>query len=381
MRKLYDVSKQQSVTKAAKNMAVEHNVTFNVIDVETGKIVQSHEGHNAATNTLLTGIAHYLAGDGVYNQAYDMLSMYLPRYISLGTMGLFTQQADESGLPIGLGADTDSLSGYDSQGNKLYFGDSEEAAKTERLCHYISQCPGFGADGYDISENNDRPYLGLGPKFDDRDFEETVYCELINDSFPRTAIALRDIVPETQAEIPKTIDVVYSGMISTGALAQFRGVDSSTLRDNDYIFITEAGLWSSNNWSSGGENGLLAGYRIVPPNQSNWNLGNYVEGHYVDPNDTSTDWIPAHYELDYKKDDTGNYIYDDDGNKILTDLGKQQLENQEILRRNILRVNKNQVVQVIWKIQIGGLEQLGGMSELYPSLENSLVWHIWDNQG
>ena len=52
MRKLYDVTKQQSVTKAAKQMAIEHNVTFNVIDINTGDIVQTHEGHNAATNTL-----------------------------------------------------------------------------------------------------------------------------------------------------------------------------------------------------------------------------------------------------------------------------------------------------------------------------------------
>ena len=145
MRKLYDVTKQQSVTKAAKQMAIEHNVTFNVIDINTGDIVQTHEGHNAATNTLLTGIAHYLAGDGVFNQAYDMLSMYVPKYISLGTMGLFTQSADENGLPIGLGAETDNLSGIDSEGNQLYYGDPQ----TERLCHYIAQCAGFGGDGYD----------------------------------------------------------------------------------------------------------------------------------------------------------------------------------------------------------------------------------------
>lgn len=378
MRKLYDVSKQQSITKAAKQMAVEHNVIFNVIDTITGDVVQTHEGHNAATNTLLTGIAHYLVGDGVYNQAYDMLSMYLPRYISLGTMGLFTQAADDSGLPLGLGANTDTLSGYDRNGNKLYFGDTEADARTERLCHYIAQCPGFGADGYDISENNERPYLGLGPKYDDKEFEETAFCELINDSFPRTAIALRDIVPESQSEIPKTIDIIYSGMISTAALAKFRGIDKETLKDKTYIFITEAGLWSSKNWTSGGDNGLLAGYRIVPPNQNNWNLGTYVEGHYEDPDDEKSDWIPSHYELDYEKDEEGHYIYDEEGNKILTEVGKQQLENQEILRKNILRVNKNQVVQVIWKIQIGGLEQLGGMSELYPSLENSLVWHLWD---
>ena len=358
MRKLYDVSKQQAVKRAAKQMSIEHNVTFNVIDIETGKIVQTHEGHNAATNSLLTGIAHYLVGDGVYNQAYDMLSMYLPRYISLGTMGLFTQAEDEQGLPLGLGSDTDTLSGYDDEGRPIYQGD----AQTERLCHYIGQCPGFGADGYDISENNDRPYPGLGPKFDNRDYEETVSCELINDNFPRTPIALRDIVPESESEIPKTIDIIYSAMISTGALAQFRGYNSDLSRKS-YLFITEAGLWSKPNWESGGNNGLLAGYRIVPPNQSNWDLGTYVEGHYKIPDDPTSEWIPTHYELD--PDDEIH--------------AAKQLENQEILRSNILRVNKNQVVQVIWKIQIGGLEQLGGISELYPSLDNALIWHIWDD--
>ena len=357
MRKLYDVSKQQSVKRAAKQMAIEHNVTFNVIDVNTGKIVQTHEGHNAATNTLLTGIAHYLVGDGVYNQAYDMLSDYLPRFISLGTMGLFTQAADEKGLPLGLGADDDTLSGYDYDGNKQYYGDPQ----TERLCHYIAQCPGFGADGYDVSENNDRPYLGLGPKYDDRISDEPVNCELIDDNFPRVAIALRDIVPESEAEIPKTIDIIYSGMISTGALAQFRGLNSD-LSERTYLFITEAGLWSKRNWVDGGDNGLLAGYRIVPPNQSNWDLGTYVEGQYSDPDIEST-WVPAHFELD-----PNDPVH-----------ASKQKENQEILRKNILRVNKNQVVQVIWKIQIGGLEQLGGMSELYPSLDNSLIWHIWDD--
>ena len=357
MRKLYDVRKQKAIKQAAKRMSIEHNVTFNVIDVNTGKVVQTHEGHNAATNSLLTGIAHYLVGDGVYNQAYEMLSDYIPRYISLGTMGLFTQAADSKGLPIGLGADTDTLTGIDSNGNIQYYGDP----KTERLCHYIAQCPGFGADGYDVSENNDRPYLGLGPKYDERDFDEPISCELINDTYPRTSISFRDIVPESESEIPKTIDIIYSGMISTGALAQFRGLNKD-LSERTYLFITEAGLWSRNTWESGGDNGLLAGYRIVPPNQSNWDLGTYVEGYYLDPNNEDT-WVPSHYELD--PDDS--------------DHAKKQLENQEILRKNILRVEKNQVVQVIWKIQIGGLEQLGGMSELYPSLESSLIWHIWDD--
>ena len=94
MRKLYDPKIQATIKKLSKNMSIEHNVTFNVIDEITGDIVQTHTGHNAATNSLLTGIAHYLVGDGVKNQAYDMLSTYLPQYISLGTMGLFSQAED-----------------------------------------------------------------------------------------------------------------------------------------------------------------------------------------------------------------------------------------------------------------------------------------------
>lgn len=363
-RKLYRVENQQAVKQAAKSMSVEHNVTFNVIDLDTGNIVQSHEGHNAATNTLLTGIAHYLAGDGVYNQAYNMLSMYVPRYISLGTMGIFCQDEDENGLPLGLGSIEDNLEGFDLEGNRLYYGDPE----TERLCHYIAECPGFGADGYDNTLNNGRPYFGLGPQYINREFNETAYCELITPSYPRSAIALRDIVPENEAEIPKTIDIIYSGMVSTGALAQFRGYDKETLQRKTYLFISEAGLWSKKNWSDGGENGLLAGYRIVPPNQSNWNFGTWVEGYYEEDGVT---WIPGHYELGLDPDN--NYEYNEE-------LAKEQLENQEILKKNILRVERNQVVQVIWKIQIGGLEQLGGLTELYPSMESELIWTLWDQE-
>ena len=361
MRKLYKVENQKSVRQAAKSMSIEHNVTFNVIDCATGKIVQTHEGHNAATNSMLTGIAHYLTGDGVLNQASSMLSKYVPRYLSLGTMGLFTQDEDEAGLPVGLGSDTDTLSGVDATGNTQYYGEPS----TERLCHYIAECPGFGADGYDANLNNGRPYFGLGPMFENRPSEGTINCELISQSFPRAAISLRDIVPENQAEIPKTIDVIYSGLISTGALAQFRETVDHVERS--YIFITEAGLWSNKNYEESGENGLLAGYRIVPPNQDNWNLGTYIEGY----EDESGKWIPAHYELGADPDN--NYEYNEE-------LAKTQKENQEILRRNILRVERNQVVQVIWKIQIGGLEQLGGLSELYPQLNSELIWTLWDKQ-
>ena len=355
MRKLYDPKIQATIKKLSKNMSIEHNVTFNVIDEITGDIVQTHTGHNAATNSLLTGIAHYLVGDGVKNQAYDMLSTYLPQYISLGTMGLFSQAEDEDGLPIGIGGIDDTIVSNESENDK-----------TARFCRYILQCPGFGADGYDISENNDRPYAGLGPVYDNREFKETVYCELINDSFPRIPISFRDIVPEYEAEIPKTIDIIYSGMVSTGALTKFRSLNDD-LTTNSYLFISEAGLWSKKLWESGGNNGLLAGYRIAPPNKDNWNMGTKVEGHYE-----GSIWIPSHYALGMKYDEeTETYVYDEE-------LAEEQRTNQKILQQNILRVNNNQVVQVIWKIQIGALEQLGNLSEQLE-IDQSLIWHIWSD--
>lgn len=354
MRTLYTPQTANQIKHLSKNMSIEHNVTLRVLDENSGDVLQTHEGHNAATNSMLTGISHYLAGDGTLNQAQDVFEPYVPRYLSLGTMGLFTQEEDNDHLPLGLGSDSDNLSGFDSLGRKLYYGDPQ----TERLCHYLSECPGFGSDGYDESENNGRPYFGLGPKWDEEPRREATYCELITDNFLRAPIAMREIVPESQAEIPKTLDIVYSGMVSVGSLSQFRGYKENG-EPKDYIFVTEAGLWSSRTYKDVGNNGLLAGYRIVPPNQSNWDLGTYVESTYDENTGTGT---PAHYNLDET----------DPARK------QRQIENQKLLRQNILRVGRNQVVQIIWKIQIGGLEQLGGMSQLYPSLESSLVWHIWD---
>ena len=177
MRKLFSKISSKTVKEASRRMSIEHNVTFNVIDAASGDIVFTHEGHNAATNSLLLGIGHYLVGDGIYNQAYDMLSKYVPRYLSLGTMGLINQNQDDSGLPSGLGS--------------IY--DTEESSEIDRLCHYIGECPGFGADGYDANVNNGRPYLGLGPEYSKREFENAVYCELISDRFPRVPISFREI--------------------------------------------------------------------------------------------------------------------------------------------------------------------------------------------
>lgn len=266
-----------NIQEILKNMSIHNNITIRVIDNASHKIVSEHTGHNQATNTLLLGVAHYLNGDGVLNQSSYTLSNYIPRYISLGTMGLYNQECDEFGLPTGIGVD----------------GKPE----VDRFKAYMEQTPGYGADGYGVSNNNSRPYYGLGRIFANRpDKTKTVNCELISPTFPRSEIMYRGIIPEAKSEIPETIDVVFSAMISTGALAQFREPGK------DYVFITEVGLWSRRDWSDSKSNGLLAGYRIIPPDESTRDMT-----------------FP---------------------------------QNRDLLRKQIIRVNKNQVVQVIWKIQI-----------------------------
>ena len=60
------------------------------------------------------------------------------------------------------------------------------------------------------------------PVFANRpDPTKTINCELISPSFPRAQISYRDIIPETEAEFPETVDVIYSAMVSVGALNQF----------------------------------------------------------------------------------------------------------------------------------------------------------------
>lgn len=402
------------IKAAAKNLRTEHNVSIRVLDSKSGKVISSHIGHNAATNSLLVGIAHYLTGDGVLNQGYHMLNYYIPKYISLGTMGLINQDEDENGLPAGIGV--------------------SEGSEEDRFVDYLLQVPGYGADGYDPNLNNNREYFGLGPVFADRDTSKivtetiqlgdinldgvvtnadilmfadylagnvnltdkqllaadvnqdgeincsdlalitqcvseeitldtveyrpsiapTINCELISDSFPRVQISYRDIVPETESEIPQTIDVIFSAMISTGALAQFREPGK------DYIFITEAGLWSKKDWESGGDNGLLAGYRIAPPNKQNWAM--------------TAESVSDDYAITYLKDQGIDNPTEDQIQSIKPEIAQN---NRQILKQNIIRVGPNQVVQVIWKIQLGGLEQLGGLSDLYPS-GSVLRWVDWE---
>lgn len=280
-----------SISEISKRVSLSHNVLLRVLDPD-GTVVQEHEGHNCATDSMLYGVARYLVGDGVLNQGYDMLGMYVPKYISLGTMGLFSQDADEDGLPDGIG---------DLPGSEI-----------SRFKTYMKHVPGYGADGSNANANNGRADFGLGPKF----ATTPVACELISDSFPRSGITYREVVPENESELPQTIDVVFSAMVSTGALKQFRQ------SGNDYIFISEVGMWSQRNWVNSGDNGLLAAYRIVPPNIGDWDM----------------------------------------------DIEANRLK----LKQSILRVGVNQVVQVIWKIQLGSIDQLIGENgnNIYYPLSN-----------
>jgi len=281
-----------ALNPAEKNLGMRNNVTFRILNGINGKVLREYKGHNQATNSLLTGIAHYLRGDGVYNQSVYTMTNYMPAYISLGTMGLINQDEDQYGLPAGLGVGT--------------MNDSEII----RFTNYMNTTPGFGADGYDSNDNNERTYLGLGPIFANRASTDTINCQLISSTFPRSQIVYRTILPEYEAELPETLDVVFSAMISTGALAQFRPAGK------DYVFITEAGLWSTSIWTDASDNGLLAGYRLAPPNESDWDMSNAT--------------------------------------------------NRATLKSNILRVGVNEVVQVIWKIQIGSLGQLSESTTTYP---------------
>ena len=521
MRKTDRFQKSQDIIRISKNLGCRQNVSIRVLDKDTGEVISEHTGHNSATNSLITGIAHYLVGEGTYNQAYEMLHKYIPIYISLGTMGLLSQEEDMEGLPADLGGlpsrddvdDEASLrilerweaaaknldlikNGYqhvnrygdtlldendepeleydlnkyiyppdntdetkrqilerwgyqpkveycvyyvdmidkgevdgdgntilepdeDSEGKPIwqiskgllglettlkekrecpyfeedvkitppqcsyfssencpYFSEDnvvinskcylhakcleyvfpEKKALIDALQHvydewyedyraalaeydeayddleelrfnrYLDECPGFGADGSCENrsrDNNYRPYFGLGPVFAKREDSQgrTIDCELISDTFPRELISYREIIPEAESELKNTIDVVYSAMISTGALKQFREPGK------DYVFITEAGLWSSPDWNDSGENGLLAGYRIVPPNRENWDMS--------DP------------------------------------------ENRRILKQNILKVGLNQVVQVIWKLQIGGVDEFDGMRDIFSERDYRYSTNMW----
>lgn len=414
-----------SILDTAKRIPFNHNVSIKVLDAFTGEVISSHTGHNAVTNSMLTGIGHYLTGDGILNQGWALLNSYIPKYISLGTMGLLNQEQDPAtGYPAGIGSvNSDDIG--------------------TRYASYMQQVPGYGADGYDANLNNNRPFFGLGPPFADRQnpdeslpsetlligdvnldgvvneadlqllidytqgkvqFSEkqllvanvnkdpdgivncedslalqeailkgttvelgsiqytqkyipTIDCELISTSFPRATISYREVIPETESELPQTIDVVFSALVSTGALAQFREPDK------DYLFITEAGLWSRKDWVDGGDNGLIAGYRIAPPDSKNWYMSKEsLEGH----DDALIQYLK---EVEHIEDPTS---------ADLTDEARERCAayNRDLLNKQIIRVGINQVVQIIWKVQLGGIEQLTGLDQIY-TIDHTLKWINW----
>lgn len=455
-----------------KRLDVKQNVTIRVIDEATGKVVQEHIGHNAATNSLLTGIAHYLMGDGVLNQAKDTLSMWVPQYISLGTMGL-TSQDSVDGLPEGIG--------YTPAAPENATSEEKELNLKLRFEEYLNQAPGFGADGYDAYTNNNREWFGLGYPYSDKpakltqdfydagsneyilskepltkdaesiisvtiypdgvvnqdihdtsvvrlvlsvddydvvmndnneyvlsitngesytgriaviymiDSPDAVNCELINNNTLRSEITYRNIIPEVQSEIPNTLDVIFSAFISTGALKEYRG-------DNDYIYITEAGLWSKSYYNNSGDNGLLAGYRIMPTDDEAPDVG--VQESFTGDGVTLAftfentalsivsvtldNVIVTEYNLDSQ---TNQLVFIDppaDGANIIVvykttnswkDMSKA--ENRLKVQENIIRIGTNQVAQIIWKLQLGGLEQLNGLRYIYPSQYPEEVWNVW----
>lgn len=454
-----------------KRLDVKQNVTIRVIDEPTGHVVQEHVGHNAATNSLLTGIAHYLMGDGVLNQGSDMLSNWVPQFMSVGTMGL-TSQAALDNLPTGIG--------YTPVAPESATEEEKQLNEKLRFEEYINQAPGFGADGYDSNDNNNREWFGLGYPYSDKpdklvqDFysagqdsyilsnppitgdkesiisvtvypggvvnqdvrdtsvarmvlssEEytvelsddtyilkltngqlysgriaviyTIYsneaanCELITSNVLRSKITYRNIVPEVQSEIPNTLDVIYSAFVSTGALKDYRS-------DNDYIFITEAGLWSKPYYNNSGDNGLLAGYRIMPTDdeaaevdkQQRFTGDGITSAFALDEtalgivSATIDNVVVTEYNLDMQTNQIVFTDTPDSGSSILvvyktTNSWKDMSnpENRRKVQENVIRIGKNQVAQIIWKLQLGGLEQLNGLRYIYPSQYPEEVWEVW----
>jgi len=517
-----------------KRLDVKQNVTIRVIDEPTGKVVQEHIGHNAATNSLLTGIAHYLMGDGVLNQGSDTLSMWVPQYISLGTMGLTSQdsetiEVDEEEITVPAGI------GYTPVAPASATAEEKELNAQLRFEEYINQAPGFGADGYDSNTNNNREWFGLGYPYSDKpakltqdfydagqiyyelsnaplditsvtvypegvinqnlhdssvtrmllsvnDYEtfnsltekftgdgatveftlgfkartiitvavndvevaytyddsnntvtlgnapdvgdeieiayytastilyllngdtyvgriaaiytvesqEAVNCEVLEMDSLRSQITYRNIVPEVQSEIPNTLDVIYSAFVSTGSLKQYRG-------NNDYIYITEAGLWSKAYWNNSGDNGLLAGYRIMPTDDDS--TGIEVEDSFTGDGATTEFELTksaiaiTFVAIDGESQPTDTYSLSNNSiifntapaeHSIISvvytiaswkDMSKS--ENRQEVQKNIIRVGTNQVAQIIWKLQLGGLEQLNGLRFIYPPQYPEEVWNVW----
>ena len=138
---------KSTIDKIAKKLNIKQNVSIQVLDRLTGEVIQEVSSHNDATNSLLYGIAHHLIGDFLPNErhglnpGYSMLSNYVPRYISLGTMGLINQNQDSNGLPAGIGDSIPSSSDPEYlallqavEEAEAVLGEAEEALKDE--CPY-----------------------------------------------------------------------------------------------------------------------------------------------------------------------------------------------------------------------------------------------------
>ena len=478
-----------------KRLDVKQNVTIRVIDEPTGKVVQEHIGHNAATNSLLTGIAHYLMGDGVLNQGSDTLSMWVPQYISLGTMGLTSQESEQ--IEVGENIFTVPYGiGYTPVAPDDATAEEKELNARLRFSEYLNQTPGFGADGYDVNSNNNREWFGLGRPYTlkpsalmqnfytwdwasqtftlsktpldiisvtlypdgvvDQDpgntqvvrkvlssdnysvtdnkitlntyvpkegeeplppttrvaviytyaSDEAANCELIKASETekgiqpltlRSKITYRDIIAEVQSEIPNTLDVIFSAFVSVGALADYRG-------SSDYIYITEAGLWSKPYYNESGDNGMLAGYRIMPSDDiiptvrtTYTDKGDGVKQTFILDNTLGNE-IENILSVKINGVETAAYTFDKSAKSItfitvpeadstivvdftmvnVVDTWKDMSveANRQKVQRSIIRVGVNQVAQIIWKIQLGGLEQLNGLRYIYPSQYPEEVWEI-----
>lgn len=173
-------------------------------------------------------------------------------------------------------------------------------------------------------------------------------CELVTHQHNRVPIqARRAFYPMSRtdgmntAETVRSIDVVYTALISLGALKSMRG-------DRDYLFIPECGLWGTrwngekypnnpdipeilrNRYQAPAE--LLAGYRVFP---KEWSPQDLTDDFYDVPNGEDKSYV---------------------GERILVTAAQRYRRRMRQLQRSIPRVGKGQVVQIEWKVQLLALD-------------------------
>jgi hypothetical protein len=167
-------------------------------------------------------------------------------------------------------------------------------------------------------------------------------CELVTHQFNRAKIqARRAFYPLSRtdgmntAETIRSIDVVYTALISLGALQAFRG-------NNDYIFITECGLWG-NRWN--GEK--YPNSSLIPP---------LLRNRYKAPADMLAGYRA--FPAEWSPQDLTDNMWDTSfaGNQVLVTAAQRYRRRMRQLQRSIPRVGKGQVVQVEWKIQLLALD-------------------------